>query len=214
MDMWQTWLAGFFALEFAYYWFHRWSHTINWLWATHAVHHSANEMTLPAAIRLGWTGIISGGWLIFLPLILIGFPPKMVGALLAINLLYQFGLHSEAIRKIGPLEWLFNTPSHHRAHHACDEPWLDCNFGGVLIIFDRMFGTFVPEPAEGGLRYGLTEPIQSRSPIKIAFHQWAVLFRAMCAAPTWAAKARLAVARPAALRALAAKPSVCVHMTG
>jgi sterol desaturase/sphingolipid hydroxylase (fatty acid hydroxylase superfamily) len=208
VDKWQVWFAGFFAVEFAYYWFHRWSHSVNWVWATHAVHHSANEMTLPAAIRLGWTGVISGGWLVFLPLILIGFPPKMVGALLAINLLYQFGLHTEAIRKLGPLEWILNTPSHHRAHHASDEPWLDCNFGGVLIVFDRMFGTFVAEPVAGGLRYGLTEPIQSRSPIKIAFHQWCVLFRAMRLERSPASKARLAFGRPAALHTMAKKTPI------
>jgi sterol desaturase/sphingolipid hydroxylase (fatty acid hydroxylase superfamily) len=177
VDDWRTWVAGFFAVEFAYYWFHRFSHRINWLWATHAVHHSANELTLPAAIRLGWTGVLSGGWLVFAPLVLIGFPPQMVGLLLAINLLYQYGLHTEAIRKLGPLEWVLNTPSHHRAHHASEELWLDCNFGGVLIIFDRMFGTFVPEPEEGGLRYGLTEPIHSNNPFVIALRQWAIMAR-------------------------------------
>jgi sterol desaturase/sphingolipid hydroxylase (fatty acid hydroxylase superfamily) len=177
MDDWRVWVAGFFAVEFAYYWFHRFSHCINWLWATHAVHHSANELTLPAAIRLGWTGVLSGGWLVFAPLVLLGFPPLMVGLLLAINLLYQFGLHTEVIRKLGPLEWVLNTPSHHRAHHSSDEPWLDCNFGGVLIIFDRWFGTFVPEPEEGGLRYGLTDPIRSNNPFVIAFSQWAVMAR-------------------------------------
>lgn len=199
MDDWRVWGIGFFALEFAYYWFHRWSHTINWLWATHAVHHSANELTLPAAIRLGWTGLISGGWLVYIPLILIGFPPQMVGILLGINLLYQFGLHTEAIRSLGPLEWIFNTPSHHRAHHASEAPWLDCNFGGVLIIYDRVFGTFVPEPIEGGLRYGLTEPVESHNPVIIAFHQWHIMGRAFFAAQGWRMKAKALFGRPNAI---------------
>lgn len=169
---WRVWVVGFVAVEFAYYWFHRWSHLINWMWATHAVHHSANEMTLPAAVRLGWTNILSGGWLVFLPLVLIGFPPLMVMALLGANLIYQYGLHTEAIGKLGPIEWVFNTPSHHRAHHASDADYLDCNFGGVLIVFDRLFGTLRVEPDGGGLRYGLVKPVLSYNPVVIAFAQW------------------------------------------
>jgi sterol desaturase/sphingolipid hydroxylase (fatty acid hydroxylase superfamily) len=178
LDDWRYWIAGFFALEFAYYWFHRFSHKINWLWATHAVHHSADEFTLPTALRLGWTGTLSGGWLLFAPLPLLGFPPFMIVSLLAFNLLYQFWLHTEMIRSLGPLEWVLNTPSHHRAHHASDEKWLDCNFGGVLIVFDRLFGTFVPEPAQGGLHYGLTTPIESNNPFVIALLQWKIMGQA------------------------------------
>jgi sterol desaturase/sphingolipid hydroxylase (fatty acid hydroxylase superfamily) len=199
MDDPRSWVIGFFVLEFAYYWFHRWSHKVNLLWATHAVHHSANELTLPASIRLGWTGIVSGGWLIFAPLALLGMPPAMIGILLALNLLYQFGLHTEAIRKLGPIEWIFNTPSHHRAHHACDEPWLDCNFGGVLIIFDRWFGTFVPEPDEGGLRYGLTDPIQSYNPFVIALRQWGIMARAFFSSSSWPRRIEIMFGAPAAL---------------
>jgi sterol desaturase/sphingolipid hydroxylase (fatty acid hydroxylase superfamily) len=203
---WRVWVVGFFALEFAYYWFHRWSHLVNWLWATHAVHHSANELTLPAAVRLGWTGVISGGWLVYLPLVLVGFPPLMVGGLLAINLLYQYGLHTEAVRKLGPLEWVFNTPSHHRAHHASEGRWLDCNFGGFLIIFDRLFGTFVAEPDEGGLRYGLTEPIVSHNPVVIALHQWRVMARAWVRASTWQDRLTVLVGRPSDLHPVASLP--------
>jgi sterol desaturase/sphingolipid hydroxylase (fatty acid hydroxylase superfamily) len=194
-----TWVAGFFAVEFAYYWFHRWSHRINWLWATHAVHHSANELTLPAAIRLGWTGPLSGGWLVFAPLVLIGFPPMMIGVLLALNLLYQFSLHTEVMRRWGPLEWVLNTPSHHRAHHASEGAWLDCNFGGVLILFDRWFGTFVPEPAAGGLRYGLTHPMDSYNPVTIALRQWVIMARAFATAPDWRRRGRVLWGSPAEL---------------
>jgi sterol desaturase/sphingolipid hydroxylase (fatty acid hydroxylase superfamily) len=202
---WRVWLAGFFAVEFAYYWFHRWSHRINWLWATHAVHHSANELTLPAAIRLGWTGVISGGWLVFAPLILLGFPPPMIGLLLAANLLYQFLLHTELVRHLGPLEWVLNTPSHHRAHHASEGPWLDCNFGGVLIIFDRMFGTFVAEPKEGGLCYGLTDPIISNNPFIIAFRQWAIMARLFWRADDWTTRLRVLVGQPSELAGIEQK---------
>lgn len=193
---WRVWVLGFFVVEFAYYWFHRWSHMINWLWATHAVHHSANELTLPAAIRLGWTGVISGGWLVFVGVALIGFPPLMIGALLSINLIYQFALHTEAIRRLGPLEWLLNTPSHHRAHHSSDQTWLDCNFGGVLIIFDRLFGSFVAEPSNGGLSYGLTVPIDSYNPFVITLQQWQRMAVAFVRATTTAQRLAVLFGRP------------------
>lgn len=199
VDDWRVWVAGFCAVEFTYYWFHRWSHMVNWLWATHAVHHSANEITLPAAIRLGWTNIISGGWLLFLGLVLIGFPPLLVVGLLAANLLYQYPLHTEAIRKLGPLEWVFNTPSHHRAHHASDAAYLDCNFGGVLIVFDRLFGTLRIEPDGGGLRYGLVAPIKGYNPIAIAFSQWRVMLAALAVATGWRQCLTVLFGRPAAL---------------
>jgi sterol desaturase/sphingolipid hydroxylase (fatty acid hydroxylase superfamily) len=197
---WRVWVAGFVAVEFAYYWFHRWSHTVNLLWASHAVHHSANEMTLPAAVRLGWTNALSGGWVVFLPLILTGFPPTMVGALLAGNLLYQYSLHTEAVGKLWhPIEYIFNTPSHHRAHHASNAAWLDCNFGGVLIVFDRMFGTFVAEPDDGGLAYGLTQPLKSNNPFRIALTQWSVLLGALGRAANWQVRAKIIFGRPSQL---------------
>lgn len=200
LDDWRIWAVAFFAVEFVYYWFHRFSHTINWLWASHAVHHSANEITLPAAIRLGWTGALSGGWLLFVPLILIGFPPLMIGGLLAANLLYQYTLHTEAVGRLWrPIEYVFNTPSHHRAHHASDAAWLDCNFGGVLIIFDRVFGTWKPEPVEGGLRYGLVTPLRSHNPMRIALHQWGVMLAAFARAPSWTRRWTVLFGRPSAL---------------
>lgn len=204
---WRVWIAGFFAVEFAYYWFHRWSHTVNWLWATHATHHSANEMTLPAAIRLGWTGPLSGGWLVYTPLILIGFPPQMVITLLAANLLYQYWLHTEAIGKLGPLEWALNTPSHHRAHHASDTAYLDCNFGGVLIVFDRLFGSFVEEPDARGLSYGLTDPIHSYNPVTIALRQWVVMYRAAKNARSWRDLCDVIAGKPASLAAIGTRRS-------
>lgn len=203
MTDWRVWVIAFFAVEFAYYWFHRWSHTVNWLWATHATHHSANEITLPAAIRLGWTGPLSGGWLVYTPLILVGFPPQMVAGLLAANLLYQYWLHTEAIPKLGWLEWVLNTPSHHRAHHASNVEFLDCNFGGVLIVFDRMFGSFREEPDAGGLRYGLTDPILSYNPVVISLRQWAIMAAAMRRAPHLRAAVAVALGPPATLNSAA-----------
>lgn len=177
MDDWRTWVVGFFVLEFFYYWQHRFSHTIRWLWTSHAVHHSPDEFTLPAAFRLGWTSAISGAWVLLLPMALIGFHPVMIATLMAINLRYQYFLHTEAVGKLGPLEWVFNTPSHHRVHHGSNPDYLDTNFGGVLIVFDRLFGTFEEEREDQPVRYGLTKPVTSNNPFVIAFHEWGNLWR-------------------------------------
>ncbi|MDE8651255.1 sterol desaturase family protein [Novosphingobium album (ex Liu et al. 2023)] len=195
-DDWRTWAAGFLAVEFAYYWFHRASHRVRWLWATHAVHHSSSQIVLPSAIRLGWTEFVSLGWIFFAALILIGFPPLVVAVLLGLNLIYQFPLHTEAVGRLGPLERVLNTPSHHRAHHSSEADYLDCNFGGVLIVFDRLFGTFRAEPAQGGLRYGLVHGLESANPVRIACHEWLRLFRDMRAAAGISARLRVALGRP------------------
>ena len=177
VDDWRTWVAGFVLVEFAYYWMHRWSLTIRWMWATHAVHHSPNELTLLAAVRLGWTKAFSGGWIVFLPLVLGGFHPLVVATLLALNLKYQFLLHTEAVGRLGPLEWVFNTPSHHRVHHASNPAYIDRNFGGVVIVFDRLFGTFAQERQEEPCRYGLTKPLVSNNPAVIALREWGWMLR-------------------------------------
>src|SRR5260221_4094180 len=149
-------LAGLFlGSEFLYYWQHRASHRIHSMWATHSVHPSTTRLNLTAAIRLGWTGNISGNFLFFLPLALIGFHPVTIVAMLAVNLFYQFFIHSEFAPKLGVLEWVLNTPTHHRVHHACNEPCLDRNYGGILIVFDRLFGTFAGRPSDQPLRFGL-----------------------------------------------------------
>lgn len=177
LNDWRAWLAGFFALEFLYYWEHRFSHTVRWLWATHSVHHTPNTLSLPTALRLGWTNAISGGWLFFTPLIFAGFHPLMIASLFAFNLRYQFWLHTELVGKLGPFELVFNTPSHHRVHHASNPAYLDKNFGGVLIIFDRLFGTFAEEKAGEQIRYGLVVPLRSNNPFIIALAGWRELWR-------------------------------------
>jgi sterol desaturase/sphingolipid hydroxylase (fatty acid hydroxylase superfamily) len=142
------------------------------MWATHAVHHSTTRLNLTAAIRLGWTGNVSGNFLFFLPLALIGFHPLAIVAMLGINLLYQFFIHSEFAPKLGALEWVLNTPAHHRVHHACNEPCLDRNYGGILIVFDRLFGTFAERPSDQPLRFGLVGGTPSFNPIRIALGEW------------------------------------------
>jgi sterol desaturase/sphingolipid hydroxylase (fatty acid hydroxylase superfamily) len=176
-------LAALFAgSEFLYYWQHRASHRIRWMWATHSVHHSTTRFNLTAAIRLGWTGSISGNFLFFLPLALLGFHPIMIVAMLGLNLFYQFFIHTEFVPRLGPLEWVLNTPNHHRVHHASNEECLDRNFGGILIVFDRLFGTFAEPPAGQTLRYGLVGGKPSFNPIKTALGEWAAMLRDACRA--------------------------------
>lgn len=182
-DDWRTWAAGFVAVEFAYYWFHRLSHRVRWLWATHAVHHSAEQMTLLSSLRLGWTGLLSGGWLCYLPLIVLGFDPRLVAALLAFDLRYQFFLHTEARISLGPLEWLLNSPSHHRVHHGTNDAYIDRNYGGVLIVFDRLFGTFVAERDDEPVRYGLAHRAPESNPLELSIREWRAMLHEVRAAP-------------------------------
>lgn len=188
----------FLAVEFAYYWHHRLHHRVRWFWATHAVHHSPNEMTFLTAIRLGWTAEISGGFLPFLPLVLLGFHPVGVFAMLAANLIYQFWIHTETVPRLGWLEYVLNTPSNHRVHHASNERYLDRNFGGVLIIFDRLFGTYIAEAKDEPCRYGLTTPLLSTNPVTIAFHEWRNMLRDVRRARGWKAKLRMLFGPPGA----------------
>ncbi|MFT4076559.1 MAG: sterol desaturase family protein [Asticcacaulis sp.] len=175
-DPW-VWIAGFLGFECLYYWMHRFSHTIRWMWVSHAVHHSANSFNLPAAMRLGWTGVLSCEWLAFLPMVLLGFSPLMVVILLSANLTYQFFLHTELSPKWGVLEQVLNTPAHHRIHHASNLQYLDRNFGGVLIVFDRWFGTFAEDDRSEPVVFGLTTPIRSYNPFVIALREWGRMWR-------------------------------------
>jgi sterol desaturase/sphingolipid hydroxylase (fatty acid hydroxylase superfamily) len=199
------WAVLFFGQEFCYYWMHRADHRVRWLWATHSVHHSPNTLNLSAAYRLGWTGRLSLAPLFFAPLVLCGFPPLVVGATLAANLFYQFWLHTIWIPRLGPLEWFLNTPAHHRIHHASNPEYLDKNFGGVLIIFDRMFGSFVAERPEVTIRYGLVDPVHSYNPLLIGLHEWRAIGRDVVAARSVRDILRALAGTPAPRDALWAK---------
>lgn len=174
---WRSWAAGFLLVEFAYYWFHRASHRVRWLWASHAVHHSAEQLTLLSSFRLGWTNLLSAGWVFYVPLVLIGLPPILVFTLLAANLRYQFFLHTEAVGRLGPIEWIFNTPAHHRLHHASNDCYIDRNYGGVLIVFDRMFGTLARERKDEAIRYGLAHRAPAHNPVQLALREWVEMAR-------------------------------------
>ncbi|MDZ4842691.1 MAG: sterol desaturase family protein [Hyphomicrobium aestuarii] len=189
-------LALFVGVEFSYYWFHRASHRVRWLWATHAVHHSATHFNLSAAIRLGWTGQLTGAFVFFLPLALIGFHPVAIGLMVSLGLLYQFFLHTAYDVRFGPLEWVLNTPTHHRVHHASNETCLDKNYGSTLIVFDWMFGTFAQAPAGEPLRFGLKDRFPSNNPFEIALGEWRRLLCDLWAAPNFAARLKVLFGAP------------------
>lgn len=191
-----SFLLLFVAVDFAYYWFHRASHSVRWLWATHSVHHSTTRFNLSAAYRLGWTDLLSGSWLFILALVWLGTPPLATAAAFALNLLFQFFLHTEAVGRLGWLEYLFNTPSHHRVHHACDAHLLDRNFGGVFIVWDRCFGTCAEAAAGEPLHYGLSDGAPRYNPLSIAFAEWRRLGRDMWQARGPLAALRVALSRP------------------
>lgn len=165
-------LLLFIGLEFVYYWFHRCSHTVRWFWNSHSVHHSPNRFTLSAAYRLGWLGKFVGANVFFAPLALLGFEPTTVLIALQLNLLYQFWIHADWIPKLGWLEYVLNTPSAHRVHHARNPEYLDANYGGVLIVFDRLFGTYIAERDDVPCQYGLVTPVTTYNPIRINFDPW------------------------------------------
>ncbi|MEM6877934.1 MAG: sterol desaturase family protein [Bacteroidota bacterium] len=181
---WWAWLLLFFADDFSYYWFHRVSHSSRWFWASHVVHHSSQHYNLGTALRQTWTGTLSGSFVFWIWLPLVGFHPIMIMIIKSISLIYQFWIHTEAIDKLPrPIEYIFNTPSHHRVHHASDLKYLDRNHAGVLIIWDRMFGTFTAE--EEHPTYGLTKNINTYNPLRIATHEWADLIKDQKKSLSW-----------------------------
>ena len=182
MNHWSGWLACFMGQEFCYYWYHRAAHRTRWFWCTHAVHHSPNELNLSAAYRIGWTGRLTGSLLFFMLAPLLGMPPQIVLMLLSLNLLYQFWLHVTWIPRLGPLEWILNTPSAHRVHHASNLDYLDGNYGGVLIVFDRLFGTYIAEKPGVPCRFGLVQPMLTYNLLTIEFEHWLALSRDLLSA--------------------------------
>lgn len=184
MNAWWAWLLLFFADDLAYYWFHRISHGVRWFWASHVIHHSSEHYNLGTALRQTWTGDLAGGFLFYAGLPLLGFPLPMIFTMQAISLLYQFWIHTEGIHRMPRwFEYLFNTPSHHRVHHGSDLKYLDKNHGGILIIWDRLFGTFQAE--EERPHYGLTKNLDTYNPIRIATHEWVDLFKAATSNPRY-----------------------------
>ena len=169
-NVWWVWILLVFADDFSFYWHHRLSHQVRILWAAHSNHHSAQSYNLAVALRQSWTEMFYK-YIFWLWLPLLGFHPIMMFMMMSISLIYQFFLHTEAVGKLGFLEYFMNTPSHHRVHHATNIKYLDKNHAGIFIIWDRIFGTFIEEDEEKPI-YGLTQNLDTHNPIRIASYEY------------------------------------------
>jgi len=181
---WWAWPLCFVLDDLAYYAFHRSAHRVRWFWASHVIHHSSQHYNLSTALRQTWTGFLSLAFVFRLPLFLIGFPPAMVFFCAGLNLIYQFWIHTETIGRMPRwFEAVMNTPSHHRVHHATNPRYLDRNYAGVFIVWDRMFGTYAPELDEERPRYGIVKQLGSFNLFWAAFHEWIGIAKDMWRAP-------------------------------
>ncbi|WP_308293786.1 sterol desaturase family protein [Streptomyces sp. RK62] len=188
-----TWVLLFFAEDLAYYAFHRAHHRVRLLWASHVVHHSSVRFNLSTALRQSWTPM--SGLPFWMPLALLGIPPWMILLQQSISLIYQFFLHTERVDRLWrPIEFVFNTPSHHRVHHGSNNVYLDRNYGGILIIWDRLFGTFQPEGER--VVYGLTKNIDTYNPLRVAFHEYTATWHDIRTATRWRDRAGYAFGPP------------------
>lgn len=181
--------ALYLGVEFCYYWFHRASHRIRWFWCAHVVHHGSEHMNFTTAMRQSWLYSFAGNWLFYLPMVWLGFEPRWVLLALSLNLAYQFFVHTQWVDKLpAPIEFIFNTPSHHRAHHGRNPMYIDRNYGGTLIVFDRLFGTYVDETE--AVDYGLVRRVDSTNPLWLTVHEWVAMLGDVARPGPW--KERLA----------------------
>ena len=187
--VWWVWPLCFVLDDLAYYWFHRSAHRIRWFWASHVNHHSSQHYNLSTALRQSWTGFVAASFIFRWPLALLGFEPGMIIFCGALNLIYQFWIHTEVIDRLPRwFEAVMNTPSHHRVHHAVNPRYLDRNFAGTFIIWDRLFGTFESEDHREAIRYGIVHQLGTFNILRVAFHEWAAMLVDVWQAP-WKHKA-------------------------
>lgn len=183
LDIELNWATGallWVLTDLCFYVFHRAAHRVRWFWCGHVTHHSSERMNFSTAMRQNATNIFNGGWLFYVPLALIGFNPVWIGVCYALSLVYQFFIHTTLVGKLHPaIEFVFNTPNHHRVHHARNPAYIDTNYGGVFIIFDRLFGSFVEERADQPIEYGITRQVHTRSLIVSWTHEYVDMFRDM-----------------------------------
>jgi len=169
-----SWVAIILLVDFCFYWYHRLNHEVRFLWAGHVNHHSSQHYNLSTALRQSWTSYLTA-FLFYIPILLLGFDPVMLVTTSLLHLFYQYWIHTEAIDRLGWLEYILMTPSHHRVHHAVNPQYIDRNHGGMLIIWDKLFGTFEPEREQPV--YGITENIESFNLLTIAFHEYKAIWR-------------------------------------
>lgn len=193
MTAWWAWVSLIFLDDFAYYWFHRMSHESRFLWNFHVVHHSSEKFNLSVAVRQSWFGALAH-WIFYIPLGLLGFPYWAFVIVHGFNLIYQYWIHTEFVGKLGWFEWIFNTPSQHRVHHAVNPQYLDKNYAGIFCIWDRLFGTFIEEKEKP--RYGIIKPLRSYNWLWINTHSWVEMWEVMKERQTLIGKLRCIFASP------------------
>ena len=174
IPLWAMWAITFVLIDFVFYIYHRLSHRVRFLWAIHMSHHSSEEMNFAVSFRQAWFGPISK-IPFFMTLPLLGLDPTIIAVVGVISTLWGIVGHTQIVGKLGPLEWIFNTPSHHRVHHGSNKQYIDKNYGNLLIIWDRLFGTF--EPEEEVVTFGLVNNVNTYNPIKITFMGWSSMFK-------------------------------------
>lgn len=195
VDAWWTWVLGLLVYDFFYYWHHRMSHEIGVLWATHVVHHSSEEFNLSTALRQTSSRFLLG-WVFYIPMALLGFPVIVFVVVGLIDLVYQFWIHTEQVGKLGWFDRVFASPSNHRVHHAVNDKYLDKNYGGVLILWDRMFGTYLDEDDAEPCVYGTRGRLGTFSPLWANVDVFSALFKDAWHAQSWADKARVFLKHP------------------
>jgi sterol desaturase/sphingolipid hydroxylase (fatty acid hydroxylase superfamily) len=194
---WPSLIALFLLADLAFYLEHRCSHRIRLMWASHSVHHSTEYMVMSAAFRLAWTPILSGVFVFYLPIVWIGYDPVWVFGMASASLTYQFFVHTELMKRIGWLDWAINTPSAHRVHHASNPEYIDKNFGGVLMIWDHLFGTYQAELPDVKIRYGLAHPRSSpNNPFVIAYEELWRMLKEISSARSWRERFRSVLGPP------------------
>ena len=194
-DVW-VFIVAFIAYDFAYYWIHRFGHTVRWMWAAHVIHHSSQHYNLSTALRQTWTSAFTPGFIISWPLVIFGIHPMIIIFVTGLNLIYQVWFHTETIDKMPSwFEAIFNTPSHHRVHHATNPQYLDRNHAGVFIVWDKMFGTFEPESDDKPI-YGLINNVGTFNPLKIATHEWVSIYKDWIKADNWSDRIKYLVMAP------------------
>ena len=191
---WFTWVLATVLYDFCYYWLHRMGHERTILWAAHVAHHQSEDYNLTTALRQTSTGFLLG-WVFYIPMYLLGIPAEVIVTVGAINLIYQFWVHTEHVPKLGWYEWLFVTPSNHRVHHAQNEIYLDRNYGGLFILWDRLFGSFQEELEEEPVVFGIRGPLHSWNPVKALTHIYVDMARDSWHTARWGDKLKVWVAR-------------------
>jgi alkylglycerol monooxygenase len=191
---WFTWVLAFVLYDFCYYWLHRMGHERTILWAAHVAHHQSEDYNLTTALRQTSTGFLLG-WIFYIPLFVVGVPAEVVITVGSLNLIYQFWVHTEHIPKLGWYEWVFVTPSNHRVHHAQNDIYLDRNYGGVFILWDRLFGTFQEELDDEPVVFGIRGALHSWNPVRALTHIYVDMARDSWRTARWGDKLKVWVAR-------------------